>query len=100
MSETAASAGAAPWAGSTDAPSHAAPAQKFPWARLLPVLGPLLLFILWDAAVRFGFIKAILLPTPLDTLIALVTGLAGGPLLMDFAVTVKRTLEAFAISAV
>jgi NitT/TauT family transport system permease protein len=74
-------------------------AQKFPWARLLPGLGPLLLFVLWDLVVRFGFIKAILLPTPLDTLAALATGLAGGPLLLDFAVTVKRTLEAFAIAA-
>src|SRR5471032_425875 len=101
MSEAATSASAVPWAGSTDMPAHVTPpAQKFPWARLLPVLGPLLLFVLWDAAVRFGFIKAILLPTPFDTLIALITGLAGGPLLMDFAVTIKRTLEAFAISAV
>src|SRR5450631_3474443 len=98
MSETASSARVAPWAGAADAASRALP-QKFPWARLLPGLGPLLLFVLWDLAVRAGFIKAILLPTPFDTLIALVTGLAGGPLLMDFAVTVKRTLEAFAISA-
>jgi NitT/TauT family transport system permease protein len=73
--------------------------QKFPWASLLPVLGPLALFVVWDLAVRFGFVKAILLPTPLDTLGALATGLAGGALLMDFAVTVKRTLEAFAIAA-
>ena len=98
MSETASSASAAPWTGASDAAPQAAP-QKFPWVRLLPGLGPLLLFILWDAAVRFGFIKAILLPTPWDTLVALVTGLAGGPLLTDFAVTVKRTLEAFAIAA-
>jgi NitT/TauT family transport system permease protein len=63
------------------------------------VLGPLALFVVWDLAVRFGFVKAILLPTPLDTLAALASGLAGGPLLMDFAVTVKRTLEAFAIAA-
>jgi NitT/TauT family transport system permease protein len=66
---------------------------------LLPALGPVLLFVLWDIAVRSGFIKAILLPTPIDTLIALVTGLAGGPLLKDFLVTVMRTLEAFAIAA-
>jgi ABC-type nitrate/sulfonate/bicarbonate transport system permease component len=99
MSETAAPASTPPWTGSTDTASHAPP-PKFPWLRLLPAVGPLLLFVLWDMAVRLGFIKAILLPTPFDTLIALVTGLAGGPLLMDFAVTVKRTLEAFAISAV
>jgi NitT/TauT family transport system permease protein len=99
MAESAASASAPPWTGSKDTSPHAQP-QKFQWTRLLPFVGPLLLFVLWDLAVRLGFIKAILLPTPFDTLIALVTGLAGGPLLLDFAVTVKRTLEAFAISAV
>ena len=40
------------------------------------------------------------MPTPSATLGALVTGLAGGPLLLDFAVTVMRTLEAFLIAAV
>jgi NitT/TauT family transport system permease protein len=98
MPDGATSANAAPWTGAADGTARAVP-QKFPWARLLPGLGPLLLFVLWDMVVRFGFIKAILLPTPVDTLVALVTGLAGGPLLMDFAVTVRRTLEAFAISA-
>src|SRR5471032_751583 len=99
MSESAVSAGAASWTGAPDAAPHVTVPQKFPWARLLPCLGPLLLFVLWDVAVRFGFIKAILLPTPWNTLVTLVTGLAGGPLLMDFAMTVKRTLEAFAIAA-
>ena len=39
-----ASAPAATWAGATEAAPRAVP-QKFPWARLLPVLGPLLLFV-------------------------------------------------------
>jgi ABC-type nitrate/sulfonate/bicarbonate transport system permease component len=69
------------------------------WPRALPLVGPLLLFVLWDFAVRFGFIKAILLPSPADTLVALVSGLAGGPLLADFGVTLWRTLQAFAIAA-
>jgi NitT/TauT family transport system permease protein len=98
MPDATATSKVAPWTGAPDGAAPAVP-QKFPWARLLPALGPLLLFILWDAAVRFGFIKAILLPTPWDTLVALVSGLAGGPLMTDFAVTVKRTLEAFAIAA-
>ncbi|OWT79877.1 MULTISPECIES: ABC transporter permease [unclassified Achromobacter] len=68
--------------------------------RLLPFVGPVVLFIIWDLVVRAGLIKAILLPSPADTLVALVTGLAGGPLLTDFAVTVARTLEAFVIAAV
>jgi sulfonate transport system permease protein len=99
MSETNANAGTMPWAGSTAA-GAATPPAKFPWTRLLPVLGPVALFILWDLVVRFGLIKVILLPTPISTLVALVTGLAGGPLLLDFAVTVQRTLEAFAIATV
>ena len=68
--------------------------------RLLPVIGPIVLFIIWDLVVRFGLIKAILLPTPWATLQALVVGLAGGPLLADFVVTVVRTLESFLIAAV
>ena len=89
---------AAAW--SAPAQAKAAAPKKHPWRRLLPFVGPLILFIVWDIAVRGGFIKPILLPTPIDTLTNLVTGLAGGPLLVDFLVTVKRTLEAFAIAAV
>ena len=69
-------------------------------SRLLPALGPIALFIVWDLVVRAGLIKPILLPTPWATLGALVSGLAGGPLLTDFAVTVLRTHEAFQIAAV
>ena len=99
MSETSPTVAAAkPWSGSTDA-SRAAPAT-FTWHRLLPFAGPVALFIVWDLVVRAGLIKAILLPTPWDTLGALATGLAGGPLLLDFGVTVMRTLEAFVIAAV
>ena len=89
---------AKPWSGSTDA--SAAPPAPFSWRKLLPFVGPIALFVVWDIVVRAGLIKAILLPTPSDTLLALVTGLAGGPLLMDFGVTVLRTLEAFVIAAV
>lgn len=73
--------------------------RKSRMERWLPLIGPFVLFLIWDAAVRFGFIKPILLPSPWDTLNALMTGLAGGPLMMDFLVTVKRTLQAFIIGA-
>jgi len=87
-----------PWRQSDAA---AAPVRRrFEPGRLIPFLGPVALFIVWDLVVRFGLIKAILLPPPLATLQALVTGLAGGALLTDFAVTVWRTLEAFVIAAV
>ena len=90
-------ADAVPW--SPPAATPRPDARALSWGRLLPFLGPLLLFLAWDLVVRFGLIKAILLPPPLATLQTLLTGLAGGPLLLDFAVTVKRTLQAFAIAA-
>ena len=70
------------------------------WDKALPFIGPVVLFIVWDLAVRLGFIKAILLPPPLDALGALITGLAGGPLLQDFGMTVWRTVQAFLIAAI
>ena len=90
-------AAAAPWKAGGDLARPAA--KAFPWHRLLPILGPLVLFVAWDLVVRAGLIKPILLPTPWATLATLVTGLAGGPLLIDFAVTVLRTLQAFLIAA-
>jgi NitT/TauT family transport system permease protein len=70
------------------------------WDRALPFIGPVLLFIVWDLVVRFGFIKPILLPPPADTVTALINGLAGGPLLKDFAMTLWRTFQAFMVAAV
>lgn len=98
MSEASTPSAAAPW--SPPAAPVAARRKQPSAARLLPFVGPAALFIVWDLVVRFGFIKAILLPTPADTVAALVTGLAGGPLLTDFLVTVWRTLQAFLIAAV
>jgi sulfonate transport system permease protein len=46
--------------------------------RLLPFIGPVVLFIVWDLVVRLGFIKPILLPTPADTIAALITGWRAG----------------------
>ena len=99
MSANQPSGSQAPWT----PPAAAAPppvARPFPWAKLLPIVGPVLLFIAWDLVVRLGWVKVILLPTPSSTLVTLVTGLAGGALLTDFAVTLWRTLQAFMIAAV
>jgi len=99
MSTTPPSGSPAPWT----PPAAAAPppvARPFAWAKLLPIVGPVLLFIAWDLVVRLGWVKVILLPTPSSTLVTLVTGLAGGALLTDFAVTLWRTLQAFMIAAV
>ena len=77
-----------------------APPKKSTLDKALPFVGPVFLFIVWDLAVRTGYIKAILLPSPFDTVMALINGLAGGPLLKDFMVTLWRTFQAFAIAAV
>lgn len=74
------------------------PSPVFAWASLLPLTGPLLMVVCWDLSVRSGLIKAILLPLPWDTLTTLVHGMAGGPLLFDFYVTLYRTCLAFAIA--
>ena len=88
---------AKPW---TPPAAPAALVQRKPALdKALPFIGPVVLFIIWDLAVRLGFIKAILLPPPIDALGALLSGLAGGPLLKDFAVTVWRTVQAFMIAA-
>jgi len=91
---------AAPWAPPAAAAAASAPPRESYWVKALPFIGPVVLFIVWDLVVRFGLIKAILLPMPGDTLLTLVSGLAGGALLGDFAVTVWRTLQAFLIAAV
>lgn len=88
----------APWAAPAAAAAPPRPRLNPQW--VLPILGPLVLFIIWDLVVRFGLIKPILLPPPLATLGTLITGLAGGSLLGDFAVTVWRTVQAFLIAAV
>lgn len=98
--DTASSATATPAKPWTPPAAPAAAVQRKPALdKALPFIGPVVLFIIWDLAVRLGFIKAILLPPPIDALGALLSGLAGGPLLKDFAVTVWRTVQAFLIAA-
>jgi ABC-type nitrate/sulfonate/bicarbonate transport system permease component len=79
MSMEKSNAAAVPW----QPPQAGAPATLPPGKplldRALPFVGPVLLFIVWD-------------------LMALAQGLAGGPLLKDFLVTVWRTVQAFLIA--
>lgn len=95
----AAEAATKPWSPPASAGAPAQP-KKTDWGKALPFVGPIVLFIVWDLVVRLGFIKPILLPPPLDALGTLIGGLAGGPLLADFGVTVWRTVQAFLIAAV
>ncbi|MBU4611956.1 ABC transporter permease [Achromobacter sp. GG226] len=88
-----------PWSPPAAAGSTGAPRKPL-LDRMLPLIGPIILFIVWDLVVRTGYIRPILLPPPADTLATLMTGLAGGSLLTDFAVTVSRTVQAFLIAAI
>lgn len=90
----------AAWAPPQAAPAAAStPRAPMNLSKALPFIGPVVLFVLWDLVVRLGFIKPILLPPPVDAIGALVKGLAGGPLLNDFVVTVWRTVKAFLIAS-
>jgi NitT/TauT family transport system permease protein len=102
---TATGAAPAPSASSTAAPAKAQPAmskppRKFDSARLLPLIGPLALFVVWDLVVRLQLVSPVLLPTPSATIVALVKGMAGGPLLGDFLSSLNRTVQAFLMAGV
>jgi sulfonate transport system permease protein len=75
-------------------------AARWDWGRALPLVGPVILVIIWDLVVRIGWIKAILLPPPADTLLTLINGMMGNALLPHFLVTLERTLLAFAMATV
>lgn len=90
-------AGAASTTGTTRATP---PARKFDASRLLPLIGPLALFLVWDLTVRLQLVSPVLLPTPGAALAALAKGMAGGPLLTDFLASLNRTLQAFLIAGV
>lgn len=85
---------------STPARAPAMASRQSNWARAVPFIGPVLLLLVWDLTVRLGFIKALLLPPPAETIGTLINGLTGGPLLRDFGITLWRTIQAFLIAAV
>jgi len=91
--------GPAPWMNAGASAAASSVQKSIDWGRALPLVGPIVLLVVWDLVVRFGLIKAILLPLPGDTLATLVSGLLGGNLLVHFWVTLERTLLAFAIAA-
>jgi NitT/TauT family transport system permease protein len=72
--------------------------KRWDWGRALPLVGPVLLILIWDLVVRVGWIKAILLPPPSETLLTLINGMMGKALLPHFLVTLERTLMAFGIA--
>jgi NitT/TauT family transport system permease protein len=67
---------------------------------LLPVVGVAGLIAVWYLAVWVRIVDPVLLPSPGEAFGALVKGMAGGKLGLDFWRTVERTAYAIAIAAV
>lgn len=71
-----------------------------PWSsRLLPLIGPLLLFALWQLAVSAQWLNPALLPSPLETLGFMFQSFSESSMRTDIASTLYRTLAAFAFAA-
>jgi sulfonate transport system permease protein len=70
------------------------------YKRWLPLLGPILFFLLWYAAVASGWINKVLLPSPIDTFQHLWHAIGSGTMLGDINATFLRTLYAFGIAAI
>lgn len=81
------------------APATQVPRRSYA-SRLLPLIGPIVLFLVWDIVVRLKLVSPVLLPTPWATLVALFNGLMGGPLLADFLASLSRIMQAFVLAAV
>ncbi|MGD1860217.1 MAG: ABC transporter permease [Leptolyngbyaceae cyanobacterium] len=67
---------------------------------LIANTGTLLLILIWWIVTALGLIEQVLLPSPIDTFVALWEGIFGGDLIRDFWLTLYRSLYAFAIAAV
>ena len=67
-------------------------------ARLLPFIGPLLLFGAWQLVISAQWVKPVLLPPPAETLAHLWEVVVSGAIREDFVSTLGRTLSAFGIA--
>lgn len=68
------------------------------YARWLPLIGPLLLFGLWEVVISAKWIKPVLLPPPGETLAYMWSTITSGSIYTDLASTIYRTLMAFGIA--
>ena len=68
--------------------------------RALPLIGPLLLFALWQLAISAQWVKPVLLPPPGETLQHLWGTFASGSIYGDLYATVYRTVCSFGIAVV
>ncbi len=73
---------------------------KFDTKKLLPLVGPLLLYAVWEFALDSKAIKPVLLPPPMDTLQYLWGSITSGAVNKDLLATILRTVYAFVIATV
>ncbi len=72
---------------------------RFRAGTFLPLIGPVVLLLLWQTAVSARWLNPVLLPAPLETLSYLYHALISGSMNTDIAATLYRTLMAFVIAA-
>jgi NitT/TauT family transport system permease protein len=75
-------------------------ARRMDLSLLIPLIGPIAFFLLWQAVCSAHVVRAVLLPTPWATLTYMVNALFHGTLAVDTWVTIERTIEAFVIGSV
>jgi len=66
--------------------------------RLLPLIGPLVVLIIWSFITYPNLFNYKLIPGPLETLNALIFNSSSGSLITDSLITLKRTLTAFLVA--
>jgi ABC-type nitrate/sulfonate/bicarbonate transport system permease component len=66
----------------------------------LPIIGPILLFMVWELAVTAKWVKPVLLPPPGETLVYLGQSIISGAIYGDFLATLKRTIYSFLLATV
>jgi NitT/TauT family transport system permease protein len=67
--------------------------------RLAPITGVLLLLGVWALVAGSGWVRPVLLPSPVEAWHALTAGIADGGLTRDAWMTLQRTVAAFLIAA-
>lgn len=75
--------------------------MKHNWTiNCLPLIGPIVLFLVWQLAVSAKWLSPVLLPSPIDTVSYLFSSLKEAGMRTDIGVTLYRTLAAFVFAAV
>ena len=71
-----------------------------PQNRWLSWLSPLLLVVLWEAAVQLGLLNRIFIPPPSEVVVALAKGFADGSMVADVLISSRRIALGFLIGAI